>query len=275
MAKIDTNVGHLVDMIERGELRLPELQRRYVWPATRVRDLLDSLYRGYPSGTILVWETDQEVPSRDLVVQQTSSAFTPKLLLDGQQRLTSLSAVIRGEPIRLKGRVRPIQIALNLDHPEGPPVEVMEVEDDEQPPAFAQVEEGGEEPAEAKSLQERLRSRTFVVGSNALFADPRWVRVSDIFKGEKTDWQLLKGLVDSSDDPKYDLYAMRLQRVRRIREKYVFGGFKKCLYPVQKFETESGRVLAMVLEREAEKWFRPVGGQFQILYRLGPDQHVA
>ena len=67
MAKIDTNVGHLVDMIERGELRLPELQRRYLWPATRVRDLLDSLYRGYPSGTILVWETDQEVPSRDLV----------------------------------------------------------------------------------------------------------------------------------------------------------------------------------------------------------------
>lgn len=167
MAKIDTNVGHLVDMIERGELRLPELQRRYVWPATRVRDLLDSLYRGYPSGTILVWETDQEVPSRDLVVQQTSSAFTPKLLLDGQQRLTSLSAVIRGEPIRLKGRVRPIHIAFNLDHPEGPPVEVMEVEDDEQPPAFEQVEEEGEEPAEAKSLQERLRSRTFVVGSNA------------------------------------------------------------------------------------------------------------
>lgn len=40
MAKIDTNVGHLVDMIERGELRLPELQRRYVWPATRVRDVV-------------------------------------------------------------------------------------------------------------------------------------------------------------------------------------------------------------------------------------------
>lgn len=39
MAKIDTNVGHLVDMIERGELRLPGLQRRYVWPATRVSDV--------------------------------------------------------------------------------------------------------------------------------------------------------------------------------------------------------------------------------------------
>jgi uncharacterized protein with ParB-like and HNH nuclease domain len=84
-------------MINRGELRLPELQRRYVWPATRVRDLLDSLYRGYPSGAILVWETPDDVPSRDLAIEQHTSVFGGhKLLLDGQQRLTSLSAVLRG-----------------------------------------------------------------------------------------------------------------------------------------------------------------------------------
>src|SRR3954469_23167925 len=96
--KVDISVGELVDMITRGELRLPELQRRYVWPATRVRDLLDSLYHGYPSGTILVWETDLDVASRDLSVEQQQAAFGgQKLLLDGQQRLTSLSAVVRGE----------------------------------------------------------------------------------------------------------------------------------------------------------------------------------
>ena len=84
--KVDTTVGNLVDMIERGELRLPEMQRRYVWTATRVRDLLDSLYRGYPSGTILVWETEQQQPSRDLQVAQSTSPFSGhKLLLDGQQ----------------------------------------------------------------------------------------------------------------------------------------------------------------------------------------------
>src|SRR4029450_9636363 len=103
MAKIDTTVGKLVDMIKDGDLRLPELQRRYVWPATRVRDLLDSLYRGYPSGTILVWDTDQDVPSRELAISQRSSAFVAsKLLLDGQQRLTSLSTILRAEPLRLK-----------------------------------------------------------------------------------------------------------------------------------------------------------------------------
>ncbi len=130
MSKIDTTVGKLVDMIHSGDLRLPEMQRRYVWPATRVRDLLDSLYRGYPSGTILVWETDREMPSRDLAVIQGQSSFTGhKLLLDGQQRLTSLSAVLRGQPVSVRGKKKPIEILFNLDHPEGAPVEVIEVED--------------------------------------------------------------------------------------------------------------------------------------------------
>src|SRR5438067_2925192 len=75
MPKIDTTVGNLVEMIMSGELRLPEMQRRYIWPATRVRDLLDSLYRGHPSGTILVWETDRGMPSRDLAVSQEENPF--------------------------------------------------------------------------------------------------------------------------------------------------------------------------------------------------------
>src|SRR5438552_7898908 len=117
MKKQDISVGSLVAMIESGELQLPEIQRRYVWRGPRVRDLLDSLYRGYPSGTVLVWETDQEQPARDLAIAQAQSVFTQKLLLDGQQRLTSLSAVIRGEPIKVRNRKREIQIAFNLDHP--------------------------------------------------------------------------------------------------------------------------------------------------------------
>src|SRR6187200_1684207 len=119
MSKVDISVGELVDMINQGELRLPELQRRYVWPATRVRDLLDSLYRGYPSGTILVWETDREMPSRDLDIGQEKGAFGGhRLLLDGQQRLTSMSAVVRGLPVEVRGRKRPIDILFNLDHPD-------------------------------------------------------------------------------------------------------------------------------------------------------------
>src|SRR3954468_20389237 len=100
MAKAEATVEELVSMIQRGELRLPEMQRRYVWRAPRVRDLLDSLYRGYPSGAILLWETDEPVPLQDFAISQESSPYaSSRLLLDGQQRLTSLSAVVRGEPV--------------------------------------------------------------------------------------------------------------------------------------------------------------------------------
>src|ERR1700733_7552603 len=130
MAKAEASVEELVGMIERGELRLPEMQRRYVWRSTRVRDLLDSLYRGYPSGAILLWETDENVPLQDMAVAQESNPYqSTRLLLDGQQRLTSLSAVIRGEAVKVRGRRRPIELLFNLDHPENLAV-VTEVEED-------------------------------------------------------------------------------------------------------------------------------------------------
>ena len=119
MARHEASVEELVGMIQRGELRLPEMQRRYVWQSTRVRDLLDSLYRDYPSGAILLWETDEDVPLQEFSVQQQNSPYTTlRLLLDGQQRLTSLSAVIRGEPVKVQGRKRPIELLFNLDHPD-------------------------------------------------------------------------------------------------------------------------------------------------------------
>jgi len=53
--------------------------------------------------------------------------------------------------------------------------------------------------------------------------------------------------------------------------RYLFGGFERCLYPVQKFESDAERKLAVILEREAQKWFRPAKGQFQIYYRDGAN----
>jgi type III restriction enzyme len=53
--------------------------------------------------------------------------------------------------------------------------------------------------------------------------------------------------------------------------KYLFGGFKRCLFPVQKFQSDAERNLSVILEREALKWFKPAKGQFQIYYRSGAD----
>lgn len=222
MAKIDTTVGKLVDMIKDGDLRLPEMQRRYVWPATRVRDLLDSLYRGYPSGTILVWETDKEMPSRNLDIAQQQGAWKGhRLLLDGQQRLTSLSAVLRGEPVKVKWRKRPIEILFNIDHPDGPPVEVLEIEDeDPEDPNDTEADNQDAEEEDGPTLQERLKLRTFVVASRALLADPHWIPVSEIFDTSKSDAKILaqRKLVTAFDDPLLDKYSQRLQTVRKIRD---------------------------------------------------------
>jgi hypothetical protein len=229
MEKIDTDVAKLVSMIEDGELQLPEMQRRYVWPATRVRDLLDSLYRGYPSGAILVWETDREMPSRNLAVDQGHSPFKGhKLLLDGQQRLTSLTAILKGKTVTVRDRKRPIDILFNLSHPDGPPVEVIEVDDD---PEDSDMEGAEQDAAEdEQNLQERLNQRTFVVSSSALLADRRWVKVSDVFDPANSDAQFLKPLVSSLDDPAFDRYSKRLQALRKIREyPYVMHVLDKSL----------------------------------------------
>ena len=88
MPKTDITVQELVNKVMHGELALSEMQWRYVWPATRVRDLLDSLslYRGYPSGTILVWETDEDIVTKEIVVKATKSPTTSQkqLLLFSQ-----------------------------------------------------------------------------------------------------------------------------------------------------------------------------------------------
>lgn len=221
-------IGTLVDMYKRGELRLPEIQRHYVWRATRVRDLLDSLYRGYPSGSILMWETDEPVPTRDFAIAQETTAFAGrKLLLDGQQRLTSLTAVLGGEPVQVRGRKKPIDILFNLDHPDGPPTNDTEVTGDEDSPMASDDEQGDEADGaddtdeSEQGLQEKLGRRTFVVASKNLASLPNWVSVTEVFKTDDNGALLEKAGIESLKDPRYKRYAERLQRLRDIK-KYTY-----------------------------------------------------
>ncbi len=221
MAKAEASVEELVSMIERGELRLPEMQRRYVWRSTRVRDLLDSLYRGYPSGAILLWETDKDVPLQEFAVEQRNNPYpSTRLLLDGQQRLTSLSAVIRGETVTVRSRKKPIELLFNLDHPDQLAL-VTEVNED-----------GGEEEEEDEliddeadssedELQKRFDRMTFVVATRKLEQLPQWVKVTDVFKTDSDAPFLKRAGVTGFEDPRYEKYSQRLARLRSIR-KYVY-----------------------------------------------------
>lgn len=210
MGKSDYKVHELVGKIERGELQLPEMQRKYVWTSTKVRDLLDSLYRGYPSGVILTWQPGDDVQTQSFAVDtQESSIGNPLLLLDGQQRLTSLSAVLRGEPVHVKGRKRPVEILFNLEHPDALTfiTEVVEEQEDED-----------ESPDEAEmDPLARANKRAFIVSSNSLLGQSNWVRVSDVFL--KPDSEILRRAgIENFDDPRYEKYSSRLKRLRDIRD---------------------------------------------------------
>ncbi len=113
----DQDIQSLVADIRDGKLLLPEMQRNYVWKAVQVRDLFDSLYHEYPSGQLLVWETDELPASRNRqasVEGLETEQHHPQLLLDGQQRLTSLAAVMLGRPLQVRDISRPIDIAFNV-----------------------------------------------------------------------------------------------------------------------------------------------------------------
>ena len=220
MQQTNIPISSLVEMYKRGELRLPEIQRHYVWRAPRVRDLLDSLYRGYPSGSILMWETDEPVPTRDSAIQQSSSAFSNnKLLLDGQQRLTSLTAVLNGEQVTVRGRKRPIDILFNLEHPDGPPTEAVEVLSDEDNPYIDDDEQESDDDDDAADnlFLERLNRRTFVVAARSITNQPNWVSVSDVFKTDDRTLLQAAGITDLND-PRYAKYSERLTRLRKIRD---------------------------------------------------------
>lgn len=221
MAKAEATVEELVGMIERGELRLPEMQRRYVWRSTRVRDLLDSLYRGYPSGAILLWETDETVPQQEFAVEQQKNPYqNTRLLLDGQQRLTSLSAVIRGEQVSVRGRMRPIELLFNLDHPDQL-VLVTEVLEDGGDGEEEDDRIEDEADSSEDELQKRFDRMTFVVATRKLEQLPQWVKVTDVFKTDSDALFLKRAGITDFEDSRYEKYSQRLARLRGVR-KYVY-----------------------------------------------------
>ncbi len=91
-------ISTILDHIDSGHIALPEFQRGYVWSREQVRGLFHSLYRRHPVGGLLVWATEAKGAAHR--GEGPLVAGTVKLLLDGQQRITSLYGVMRGHPPR-------------------------------------------------------------------------------------------------------------------------------------------------------------------------------
>lgn len=92
-------VNQLIEKIDTGELGLPELQRPFIWKDSKVRDLFDSLMRGYPIGYLMLWECPALEKKKSIGVDSHSYNSPKEVIIDGQQRLTSLYAVMKGKKV--------------------------------------------------------------------------------------------------------------------------------------------------------------------------------
>jgi hypothetical protein len=89
-------VQELVSGVDKGTVRLPDIQRPFVWPNAKVRDLIDSMYRGYPVGELMFWENKGGGHTKAIGDRATKTQDASMQVVDGQQRLTSLYAVVKG-----------------------------------------------------------------------------------------------------------------------------------------------------------------------------------
>ena len=81
----------LLAWVKGGEIAIPEIQRPFVWSSAKVRDLMDSLYQGFPIGYVITWRNP------NIKLKDGSSSEGKKILIDGQQRVTALTAAILGD----------------------------------------------------------------------------------------------------------------------------------------------------------------------------------
>jgi hypothetical protein len=98
----------LITWVKSGEIAIPEIQRPFVWDSSKVRDLIDSLYQGYPVGYVIAWKNP------NIRLKDGSLSDGKKILIDGQQRVTALTAALLGEYVINKTYQRvKIKIAFN------------------------------------------------------------------------------------------------------------------------------------------------------------------
>ena len=95
--RVDRKVGNLLDDVTNGRIGLPDLQRPFVWADSKVRNLFDSMMKGFPIGYVMLWASPADYSNtKSIGVGDKEFKRPDDLVIDGQQRLTSLLAAISG-----------------------------------------------------------------------------------------------------------------------------------------------------------------------------------
>lgn len=215
-------ISKLIQKFLDKEIQLPEMQRKYVWKREKVRALIDSVYKGYPSGSILLWETDKIPETRDAAVERNTEHQLQMtlLLLDGQQRLTSLATVLTGTPVKVRvgsgTKNIPIEVYFNMDHPEKYH-EDYDTEDEYEKSSDEYDDDVDED--EIVNVEHLI----FQLKSKKIQNKPNWISVTKLFTKGPTSVLIEKEI--QTTDPNYAKYLERLMKLYNQKENYS--------YPVQ------------------------------------------
>lgn len=174
------DIGSLVDKVESNEIVLPEFQREFVWKKDQAKSLINSLYNEFPIGSLLIWETENPPEIKnDAVKREQHRLF--KVLLDGQQRLTVLYMMIKGEipPYYEEDEIRhdPRKLYFNVDD--------------------------GEFQYENKTIRD----------------SSEWVKVTEVFNGNVSSFQIARETVGEDSDQystKAEHYQQQIQQLENI-----------------------------------------------------------
>jgi len=171
--RVEYDLAGLLHYIEIGDIGLPDIQRPFVWSNAKVRDLFDSMYRGFPVGYLLFWENTQSNGIKAIGLGAKQHAVPSRLIVDGQQRLTSLYAVFRGRKV-LDGdyQEREIEVAFRPRHGEFEVADAAIRRDPEWIPNISTLWASG------KSSYQMVKGFLQSLGAKALLTDDDEERIS-------------------------------------------------------------------------------------------------
>lgn len=168
------SVQSILGLIESGDIAIPEIQRPFVWDSTKVRDLVDSLYHGYPTGYLITWKNP------DVKIKGGGVAEGKTVLIDGQQRVTALTAALAGKAV------------LNDDY-ESKRIKI----------AFNPLYEGEDTP--------------FAVLTPVIEKDSRWISdIAEFFAPDFDSWSFVNDYIQANPDCNPKIVNSRITDLKAI-----------------------------------------------------------
>lgn len=181
------SIGAILGLIEANDIAIPEIQRPFVWKNRQVRDLMDSLYKGYPTGYIILWKNP------NVKLKDGTISAGKKVLIDGQQRITALMTAVAGRRI------------FNSDYKE----DRVKIAFD----PFAALETLDNDNTDAE---------IFAVQTPAHVKSSRWVDdIADIFRSDYSSWKFIPKYCQENPDMNGEDLEKVINKLRDIRNRQI------------------------------------------------------